>query len=189
MLSILRRIALALACASGLALGALAQTPTPRVSKPPPAKQQTFATPDAAADALTEAIRKDDGKAVAAILGMGWRDFVPGTRAQEDETRALFLKAWDEAHKIVREGDKALVEVGKTGFRMPMPIVKDGNAWRFDVEAGLKEVQARYIGRNELTAIQTLLAIVDAQRDYLALDPLKTGVPTYARRLLSTPGQ
>ena len=37
--------------------------------------------------------------------------------------------------------------------------------------------------------IQSLLAIVDAQRDYAALDPMKTGTPVYARRLLSSPGK
>ena len=34
-----------------------------------------------------------------------------------------------------------------------------------------------------------MLAIVDAQRDYAALDPMKTGSPVYARRLLSSPGR
>ena len=37
--------------------------------------------------------------------------------------------------------------------------------------------------------IQTLLAIVDAQFDYASLDPMKTGVAVYARRLLSSPGK
>ena len=52
-----------------------------------------------------------------------------------------------------------------------------------------KEITAREIGRDEYTVIQTLLAVVDAQRDYVSLDPMKFGVPTYARRLLSSPGK
>ena len=32
-------------------------------------------------------------------------------------------------------------------------------------------MQARLIGRNELAVVQTMLAIVDAQRDYAALIP------------------
>ena len=71
----------------------------------------------------------------------------------------------------------------------PLPIVKQGNEWRYDMEAGRKEMQARAIGRNELAVIQTLLAIIDAQRDYAAADPMKVGVPVYARRLLSSPGK
>ena len=41
------------------------------------AKPQGFPTADAAATALTEAVRRTDGKAIAAMLGEGWRDFVP----------------------------------------------------------------------------------------------------------------
>jgi Protein of unknown function (DUF2950) len=104
--------------------------------------------------------------------------------------RSRFLAAWDENHKIVPQGDdKALIEAGTTGWQMPIPLVKDSAGWRYDVEAGAKEIIAREIGRDELTVVQTLLAIVDAQRDYATLDPLKTGVATYARRLLSSPGK
>jgi hypothetical protein len=47
----------------------------------------------------------------------------------------------------------------------------------------------RRIGHDEASVIQTLLAIVDAEADYAALDPMNTGAPSYARRLLSTPGK
>ncbi len=179
---------LALLLAVGLSIGAAAQTPP---SAQLAAHLQSFATPEAAAEMLTEAIRKDDDKTVAAILGAGWRDLIPGNKEEEEnEVRRNYLAAWDEAHKIVLEGDKkALIQVGKTAFNMAIPVVKDGNTWRFDIEAGQDEIQARYIGRNELTVVQTLLAIVDAQREYATLDPMKTGVGTYARRLLSSPGR
>jgi Protein of unknown function (DUF2950) len=154
-----------------------------------PASLKGFPTAEAAAEALTDAIRREDDKAVAAILGSSWHDFLPGSNQDDDEVRAKFLKAWDESHKIVLEGDgKALVAVGTTGWISPVPIVKQGGEWRYDVKAGEQEIQARLIGRNELFVIQTLLAIVDAQRDYVSLDPTKAGVPVYARRLLSTPG-
>ena len=163
-----------------LSMSAAAQTP---------ASLKSFPTAEAAADALTDAIRRDDDKAVAAILGSGWHDFLPGSDRDDDEVRAKFLKAWDESHKIVPEGDdKALVAVGTTGWISPVPIVRQGGEWRYDTQAGEKEIQARLIGRNELFVIQTLLAIVDAQRDYVSLDPTKAGVPVYARRLLSSPG-
>lgn len=183
-------LGLVLGLAGTFAAGALAQTPTPAITKPASPKQQTFSSPEQAADALTAAIRKNDDKAVADILGSSWRDFVPGTQQHEDAQRDKFLAAWDEAHKIEMQGDnKALVAVGKTGFTMPIPIVKDGSGWRYDAEAGRNEIAARYIGRNELTTIQTLLAVVDAEREYATLDPLKAGVGTYARRLLSSPGK
>jgi len=171
---------LALLLVVGFAFGAVAQQP---------AKLQGFATADAAATALTEAIRKEDDKAVSAMLGADWRDFVSGSPEDEDRVRARFLAAWDESHKVVVSDDKATVEVGTTGWVSPIPIVKDGAEWRFDVEAGRLEIQARDIGRNELAVVQTMMAIVDAQRDYAALDPMKIGVAAYARRLLSSPGK
>jgi hypothetical protein len=153
-------------------------------------KQKRFATAQEAAAALTEAIRKDDNAAVQAILGVGWRDLIPGNRTHEDDLRQRFLEAWDHGHKLVPDGDdKMYIEAGTTGWVSPLPLVKDARGWRYDVEAGRKEIIAREIGRDEYTVIQTLLAIVDAQRDYVSMDPMKAGVPAYARRLLSAPGK
>ena len=155
----------------GLSAGALAQpqAPAPQL--------RGFPTPEAAADAVTEAIRNNDDKALTAILGATWHEFAPGGDRDDDEIRAAFLKAWDEKHAIIAEGpDKALFGAGTTGWVAPIPIVKQGNEWRFDVEAGKKEMEARLIGRNELAVVQTLLAIVDAQRDYAAADPMKVGM-------------
>jgi hypothetical protein len=192
----LLQLLLALVATASVALCAEAQTPqpspTPQTRGPAtqPAKQRHFPTAEAANDAITEALRKDDDTAIAAMLGSTWRDFVPGTREDEDKARETYLKAWDENHKLVPDGDnKMLVEVGTTGFKMPIPIVKDDEGWRFDVEAGHKEMIARQIGANELYVIQTLLAIVDAQFDYASQQATKTGTASYARRLLSSPGK
>jgi hypothetical protein len=150
---------------------------------------QGFPTPDAAAEALTDAIRKHDDKAIGRILGVDWNDLIPGSDWQDEELREQFLKAWDENHRIIQETpDKALVGAGTTGWISPIPIVKQGNEWRYDIDAGRIELAARLIGRNELAVIQTLLAIVDAQHEYAALDPMKVGVPVYSRRLVSSPG-
>ena len=182
MSNLIRRVFLALVLCVGMSAAAVAQAPAPP-------QLRGFATPEAATDALVEAIRTNDDKALTAMLGSSWHEFAPGSDRDDDEIRTQFLKAWDESHKIIPDGpDKATFGAGTTGWIAPMPIVKQGNEWRFDVEAGRKEMQARLIGRNELAVIQTMLAIVDAQRDYAALDPMKAGVPVYARRLLSSPG-
>jgi DUF2950 family protein len=186
--------ALALLLVAGLFTAAQAQAPVPAPAQPKAQtqvdKQKRFATAEEAANALTEAIRKDDDPAVQAILGTGWRDLIPGNTAHEDDLRKRFIEAWDQAHKVITEGaDKAFIEAGTTGWISPLPLIKDARGWYYDVEAGKKEIIAREIGRDEYTVIQTLLAIVDAQRDYVSMDPMKTGVPTYARRLLSAPGQ
>ena len=149
-----------------------------------------FPTPEAAADALTDAIRKKDDAALTAIVGTAWHVLLPGNDQEDEETLTKFLKAWDESHKLLPQGaDRVLVGAGTTGWVSPIPIVKEGNEWRYDIAAGRKEIQAREIGRNELAVVQTLLAIIDAQRDYATLDPMKTGMNVYARRLLSSAGR
>jgi Protein of unknown function (DUF2950) len=180
MSSFIRRAFLAVALGFLLAGAALAQAPQLR----------GFPSPEAAADALTDAIRKKDDKALTAILGATWNELMPGNDQEDEETRIKFLKAWDESHKILPQGDdRALVGAGTTGWVSPLPIVKQGNEWRYDVAAGRTEVEARVIGRNELAVVQTLLAIIDAQGDYATLDPMKTGTNVYARRLVSSPGK
>jgi len=185
MSTLFRLALLTLTLAFGLATSAVAQ-------QKPPTKLQGFPTAEAAAEALTEAIRKNDDKAVSAILGVGWNDLLPGNDEDDDKLRADYLAAWDANHKVIPDGDnkdRMLIEAGTTGWRAPIPIVKDGDVWRFDIEAGKKEIIARAIGRNELGVVQTLMAVVDAQHEYVDADPMKYGVPTYARRLLSTPGK
>ena len=179
--SILRRGLLAQVFVAGLGAAAAAQQA---------AKLQGFPTAEAAAAALTEAVRRSDNKALAAMLGGDWTDFVQSAKDVSDRGRVHYLAAWDENHVVtVTDGTKATVAVGKDGWTLPIPIVKDGAEWRFDIAAGYKEIQARQFGYDELGAIQTLLAIVDAQFEYVELDPMKTGWPQYARRLLSSPGR
>ena len=179
----MRRCLLACALVLGFAAGANAQQPAP-------AKPQGFPTAEAAADALTAAVRSGDRAAIARLWGNDWRDFVPLNDEEMQRRRNSYIAAWDAGHKIVSSGDsKATIEIGRAGWTLPIPLVKDGAEWRFDIASGLKEIALRRIGYNELSVVQTLLAIVDAQHDYANLDPMKIGVATYARRLLSSPGK
>lgn len=150
---------------------------------------QGFGTADAAMDALVAALKRKDNKALASILGPWWLDFIPTSDRNFERSKATFLAAWDLNHKVKVEGDRAIVEVGSTGWTWPVPLEKVGAEWRFDARAGAREMVDREIGRNELGAIQTLLAIGDAQRDYAELNPMKASAPAYARRLLSSPGR
>jgi hypothetical protein len=60
---------------------------------------------------------------------------------------------------------------------------------RFDAEDGKRELLARRIGENELTRINVMLAIVDAQRDYVSEDRNRSGVRKYARKFAGSPGK
>ena len=67
MSSLIRRTLLIFALGSLLCGAALAQVAL-----------RGFPTPEAAADALTDAIRKNDDKALTAILGATWNVLMPG---------------------------------------------------------------------------------------------------------------
>ena len=54
--------------------------------------------------------------------------------------------------------------IGAENWPFPIPLVEKNGAWRFDSEAGQKEVLFRRIGENELTAIDILHQLVAAEK-------------------------
>jgi hypothetical protein len=153
--------------------------------------QKGFTTPDSAAEALVTAVRDHDAKALQAVLGADWKRFIPTDELSRDDVNA-FLAAWDRQHKIVNESDgTALLSVGdESGFTLPIPIVRNkAGAWKFDVVSGTERLRIARIGRNELAAMRAVLAYYDAQRDYATEDRNGSGVPEYARKLVSSPGK
>lgn len=155
-----------------------------------PAAQPDFATPEEAANALAEAVRALDAQAVAALMGPDSEEWLfTGDDVSDRAEWKRFLAAWDQQHSVVMVNDaKRVLTVGDDGWTFPAPIVKRGGRWAFDGAAGQDEVAKRRVGRNELDAIQTLLAIVDAQREYAASDADANGFLDYAGRFISTPG-
>jgi len=152
---------------------------------------QTFATADAAADALVAAARADDPAAMLAVLGADAGPLVSSGDAVADSTgRQQFIDQYDTAHNLAADGaDKFMLEVGEDEWPMPIPIVKVGDKWSFDIDAGIDELVYRRIGRNELGAIETCRGIVDAQLEYASHehDGLPTGI--YAQKLVSDAGK
>src|SRR5262249_38566554 len=103
--------------------------------------------------------------------------------------RARFVASYDEKHQFEAGGGKVVLVTGRDDFPFPIPLVPDGPSWRFDTAAGKEEIINRRIGRNELYAIQTCLAYVDAQREYYARDPDGNALLQYALKFASTPGK
>jgi hypothetical protein len=106
------------------------------------------------------------------------------------ERRAEFVRLYDEKNRLETVGEKkVIVHVGNKDWPFPIPIVKAGERWRFDTKKGKEEILNRRVGENELEAIQTCLAIVDAQREYAAMDRDGDGLLEYARKFESAPGR
>ena len=151
--------------------------------------QQPYPSAEAAVQAFHDAVSRDDSVALRKVLGADWKRFLPTDEIGRADLQA-FLSAWDKAHQVVASGqDKAVLAVGDDGWTLPIPLVMKGGTWRFDPRAGADEMRTRRIGRNELAAMQAVLAYFDAQREYAQRDRDGDGVLSYARKFASTPGQ
>ncbi|MEJ2068151.1 MAG: DUF2950 domain-containing protein, partial [Deltaproteobacteria bacterium] len=92
--------------------------------------------------------------------------------------------------KLVPDGDdKFILHGGENDWPMPIPLVKEGDAWSFDTEEGRDEILNRRIGKDELNTIEVCLAYVDAQREYAAKDDNGDKMCDYAQKITSTRGK
>ncbi|MFY9837655.1 MAG: DUF2950 domain-containing protein [Xanthobacteraceae bacterium] len=154
--------------------------------------QEDYKTPEAAVDALLATARSGDEKAALVVLGRSGEDIIfSGDKVSDDAVRARFVTSYDAKHQITMEGDrKAILVIGDNDYPFPIPMVRNKNGtWSFDTDAGRREILYRRIGHNELDAIQTSLAYVDAQNEYAAKDRTGAGAGIYAQRFVSTPGK
>jgi hypothetical protein len=153
--------------------------------------QKSFATPEEGAAALFAAVKANDVAAIRAVLGpQGSKLIQSGDKVSDEQRHKRFVAAYTEANRLALEGEaKAVLVIGKDDWPMPIPLVKSGKRWRFDTLAGKDEVLKRRIGRNELSAIQVCLSVVDAEREYVAKDRDSDGLMEYAAKIASTPGK
>jgi hypothetical protein len=154
----------------------------------PAQAEQSFASPEAAADALFTANQTNNKAALLKIFGAGGDRLVhSGDPVTDRNGRARFAAAYVAGHMILQDGDKAVLLIGDEQWPFPIPLVKRGRGWRFDAKAGSEEVIDRRIGRDELNAIEVCRAFVDAEREYYAQDPLGQGQHEYAQHFVSHP--
>jgi len=151
--------------------------------------QQSYKTPEDAATALAAAV-KSGPRDVLKVLGKAAEDLVfSGDEVADDNIRQRFASMYDAKHGIKAEGNKtATLILGQDDFPFPIPLVNTKTGWEFDTDEGRIEVLRRRIGRNELDAIQTALAFVDAQNEYAEKDRGE-GAGVYAQRIVSSPGK
>ncbi|GMO22662.1 DUF2950 domain-containing protein [Bradyrhizobium sp. TM233] len=151
--------------------------------------QQSYPTPEDAASALAAAA-KSGPREVLKVLGRAGDDIVSsGDEVADADIRARFVSMYDAKHAVKAEGNKkATLVLGPDDFPFPIPLVNTKAGWEFDTDEGRIEVLRRRIGRNELDAIQTALAYVDAQNEYADKDRGE-GAGIYAQRFLSTSGK
>jgi hypothetical protein len=156
-------------------------------------KPKTFATAEAAADALIEAAEKYDESALAEILGPDSNDIIhTGEPARDREVAQKFAEQAriKKAVKLQPKNPRrAILEIGDDDWPFAVPIVKVGTTWSFDTKAGRQELLYRRVGGNELDAIAICRGYVEAQHEYALTKRGTTGMNQYAQRIISTPGK
>jgi len=155
--------------------------------------QRAYDTPKQAADALIAAAAKNDTKTLISILGPGSEKVVDsGDAVRDKQDYAHFVERARQKTNIeydLADPDVAILVVGNDDYPTPIPIVKSGGKWRYDVKSGAREILARRIGGNELDAIALLRGYVDAQQEYALTQHDGSGMHQYAQKFVSSPGK
>ncbi len=153
--------------------------------------QKTFATPEDAVVALVDATRAGDTNELIALFGPDAKKVVfSGDPVMDKRNREVFLVAYSERAALMSVSPtQSVLYVGYEDWPMPIPIVKEGAAWRFDTAAGAQEILFRRIGRNELDTLEVCQVYVDAQQEYAAEGHDGKPAGIYAQKVASTAGK
>ena len=159
-------------------------------SLPTSEKQATYASPEAAVDALARAVASRDRAQLRLLFGPRTIELSTGDQQQDEADMQRLSAALQRGYQFQDAGDGAKnLLIGHRGWPFPVPLVSEDKRWRFDTDAGIEEVMDRRVGKNELDTIATCRYYAAAQELYHQMNPDHTRVQTYAARLASTPGK
>ena len=146
--------------------------------------QKTFSSAQDASTALVAAARSNDEKAILELLGPDGKEIISsGDETEDAQSRADFVRRYQEMHRLVREPDGFTLYVGAENWPLPIPVIEREHSWYFDTEAGKREILYRRIGRNEISTIRVCQELVAAEKEYYST------AHEYAQKILSDDGQ
>jgi hypothetical protein len=155
----LRLASVALAVLPLLAVGS-AGSSFAQTSKP-----KTFSSPGEAANAVFQAVQKEDEQTLEAIFGAGKEVTSSSDEVEDKLERERFAQKYQEMHRLIREPDGSTVlYIGAENWPFPIPLVSKNGAWSFDPDTGRREILLRRIGENEVMAIQVCNAVAMAKK-------------------------
>jgi hypothetical protein len=162
-------------------------------SAAPSFAQERFDSPEAAAQALIDAVDHHDSARLSAIFGPQAKGILTSgdptqDRAEQDEFARL-ARAQHRVEIAPISQNRAILAIGGEDWPFPVPMVRTNGKWSFDCSATPVEMRARRIGAHELDAIEICHGYVDAQIKYASEDRDKDGMLKYAPHLMSTPGR
>jgi hypothetical protein len=128
--------------------------------------QPAFPSAAEAGKSLFQAVQGNNSELIVKILGGPTELASSGDESQDKLDRECFVQKYQEMHRMVHEaGGKVMLYIGAENWPFPVPLVEKDGAWRFDGDAGQKEVLYRRIGENELTAIAACHDFAAQSRD------------------------
>ena len=149
-----------------------------------------FDTPEAAVQDLAGLISRKDVDRLEQVFGPGSLDVLlsgDDEADREDYARVGEMIAegfdFDEYDENTR-----IAFFGEVEWPWPVPLVRDGKGWKFDLEEGREELLNRRVGRNELWTLTAMHEIVDAQQEYYNM-ALADGITAFALKFRSSEGQ
>jgi hypothetical protein len=152
--------------------------------------QQTFPSAQAASDALISALAHNDGQALSRILGPDGKEILSSGDGDQDKAdREQCVQKYQEMHRLVTEPDgTTTIYIGAENWPLPIPLVEKNGAWYFDSDAGKNEIRDRTVGENELTVIEVLHELADAEIDYRKQAHTGQDGDQYAQKIASDQG-
>jgi Protein of unknown function (DUF2950) len=159
---------------------------SPQFSFAQQAQAKTFDSAGRAAQALYQAVRSNDDRAVRAILGAGPELTSSGDEAVDKLEREHFAEKYKEMHRLVHEVDGyTVLYIGAENWPFPIPLVANGGKYHFDADAGAHEIIARRIGENETLAFQVSRAIAPETQPAVGQETSDDSASRFARELAS----
>jgi Protein of unknown function (DUF2950) len=131
--------------------------------------QPAFHSAAEASQSLFEAAQNHDVQAAANILGVSTDVVTTNDDAQDKADRETFAAKYQQMHRLRREADGTVtLYVGAENWPFPFPLLEKDGLWRFDSDAGAKEIVYRRVGRNEFAAIAVCHKFVAARKQKAA---------------------
>jgi len=153
---------------------------------------KAFSSPESAGKAVYEAAKAGDTNSVLAIFGPEGREYLLTEDPNQDKSALeKFAGDYEKMHRwATLESGAVVLDVGVENYPFPFPLVRTADGqWAFSAEQAKKEMQAREIGDNELTVIEVLNQMADAQTEYFSTTHDGSKVKQYAQRFTSSDGK
>ena len=153
---------------------------------------KSFRTPESAGKTVYLAAKAGDSNAMIGIFGPEANEYLfTGDSGADKLAYEEFAADYEQMHRWGKlENGGLVLEVGVESYPFPFPLVKNAEGqWFFSSQEARKEILARQVGDNELTVLDVLNTMADAQDEYFSKPQMGSKVKQYARKFVSSEGK